>query len=124
MPTPAIVRALIIAYALILVSAQATILFTTPLIWQNGRPRFVMGQDAVIGARDSQCVSEKKQVIAVILSWFVGALGADRFYVGYIGCGIGKLITLGGLGVWWLVDAILFTVGSISDPNGCKLVPM
>jgi TM2 domain-containing membrane protein YozV len=44
---------------------------------------------------------------ALILSIFVGSLGVDRFYLGKIGTGILKLITLGGFGIWWLIDLIL-----------------
>ena len=41
---------------------------------------------------------------ALILSIFFGGLGVDRFYIGDAGLGVGKLLTLGGLGVWALVD--------------------
>lgn len=44
-------------------------------------------------------------LVGVILSWSVGWLGADRFYRGEIGLGVLKLLTIGGLGIWWLVDA-------------------
>lgn len=49
----------------------------------------------------------KKWVAVLLLSIFLGGLGIDRFYMGYIGTGILKLITLGGLGIWWLIDLIL-----------------
>lgn len=55
---------------------------------------------------------DKKIVYALVgtlLSWGVGYLGADRFYKGDVGLGLLKLITLGGLGVWYLVDALLWT---------------
>jgi len=45
----------------------------------------------------------------MILSWIGGELGVDRFYRGQIGLGILKLITAGGAGIWWLVDAIIAT---------------
>ena len=35
--------------------------------------------------------------------------GVDRFLVGNIGKGIGKLLTGGGLGIWWLIDWFLIT---------------
>ena len=50
---------------------------------------------------------DKKWIVALILSIILGGIGVDRFYMGYIGTGILKLITLGGLGIWWLIDLIL-----------------
>lgn len=49
----------------------------------------------------------KDPIISLILSIVVGYLGIDRFYVGDIGLGIIKLITCGGLYIWWLVDIFL-----------------
>ncbi len=46
-------------------------------------------------------------IVALLLSIFVGSLGVDRFVMGHIGLGILKLFTLGGMGVWWLIDVIL-----------------
>ncbi|MEO5949685.1 MAG: TM2 domain-containing protein [Candidatus Saccharimonas sp.] len=48
-------------------------------------------------------------LVGTIISWSLGYLGADRFYRGEAGLGVLKLITLGGFGIWWLVDAILWT---------------
>ena len=50
---------------------------------------------------------EKSPTTALLLSIFLGALGVDRFYLGHIGLGLGKLFTAGGLGVWWLIDIFL-----------------
>ncbi|MBO8479906.1 MAG: TM2 domain-containing protein [Bacteroidetes bacterium] len=49
-------------------------------------------------------VDYKDPTVSLILSIFVGTLGVDRFYIGKIGAGVGKLLTFGGLGVWWLID--------------------
>lgn len=50
---------------------------------------------------------DKNWIAALLLSILVGSLGVDRFYMGYVGLGILKLITLGGFGIWWLIDLIL-----------------
>lgn len=50
---------------------------------------------------------DKKWVAALIISILIGSLGIDRFFMGYVGLGILKLITFGGFGVWWLIDVIL-----------------
>lgn len=47
--------------------------------------------------------------VVMILSWTLGYLGADRFYKGQVGLGVLKLITAGGLLVWWFVDAAYYT---------------
>jgi len=52
----------------------------------------------------------KKWIIALLFSIFLGGLGVDRFYMGYVGTGILKLITFGGFGIWYLIDIILIAV--------------
>lgn len=46
-------------------------------------------------------------VLAIVLSVVFGELGVDRFLIGDIGLGIGKLLTGGGCGIWWLIDLFL-----------------
>ena len=50
---------------------------------------------------------DKSWIAALLISILIGTLGIDRFFMGYIGLGILKLITFGGFGVWWLIDVIL-----------------
>ncbi len=63
-------------------------------------------------------VSEKGFVPTLLLCFFLGALGVHRFYVGKIGTGILQLFTLGGLGIWVLVDFIIIATGSFRDKQG------
>tara|TARA_Y100000817_G_scaffold77464_1_gene59590 strand:+ start:193 stop:513 length:321 start_codon:yes stop_codon:yes gene_type:complete len=56
-----------------------------------------------------------------LLTFFVGVLGIHRFYVGKIGTGVLMLITLGGLGVWFLVDLLLVVTGQFTNKDGQKI---
>lgn len=66
-------------------------------------------------------VSTKGFVPALLLCLFLGVLGVHRFYVGKIFSGILMLLTLGGLGIWQLIDLILIAVGSFRDARGLPL---
>ena len=72
---------------------------------------------------DAMEVSEKGFVPTVLLCFFLGALGVHRFYVGKIGTGILMLLTLGGLGIWTLIDFIVIVVGSFRDKQGLLIKP-
>jgi hypothetical protein len=61
-------------------------------------------------------------LVALLLSIFLGTFGVDRFYLGHVGLGIGKLLTFGGCGIWWLIDVILIAVGNVTDSKGRPLV--
>jgi TM2 domain len=63
----------------------------------------------------------KSWVVAVQLSLVLGMLGADRFYLGYTRLGVLKLATLGGCGLWALVDLVLIMRGQITDAHGRSL---
>jgi len=63
----------------------------------------------------------KSFVATWLLALLLGGLGVDRFYLGKIGTGILKLITLGGLGVWALIDLIITLAGAQRDKLGRPL---
>ena len=65
--------------------------------------------------------SEKGFVPTLLLALFLGGLGAHRFFVGKIGTGILQLLTLGGLGIWALIDTIIIIVGSFKDKQGLPI---
>lgn len=64
----------------------------------------------------------KSKTTAIILSVLLGQLGVDRFYLGYVGLGVVKLITCGGFGIWWLIDLIMICTGSLKPADDSDYV--
>jgi TM2 domain-containing membrane protein YozV len=72
---------------------------------------------------DEMDVSDKGFVPAILLCFFLGALGVHRFYVGKIGTGILMLLTFGGLGIWTLIDFIIIVTSNFRDKQGRLIKP-
>lgn len=62
--------------------------------------------------------SGKSQVTALILAILIGGIGIHRFYLGYTWQGIVQLLTLGGCGIWSLIDLIRIITGDLQPKNG------
>lgn len=70
---------------------------------------------------EGQTPKRKEWMVALLLSIFLGAYGIDRFYLGHTGLGVAKLLTCGGLGIWWLIDIIMIVQNKMLDANGQPL---
>lgn len=66
-------------------------------------------------------MGEKRILPALLLCFFLGVLGVLRFSVGKIGTGILQLVTLGGLGIWVLIDFIMIIGGAFTRKEGNKI---
>lgn len=69
----------------------------------------------------SEGLSEKRILPAFLLCFFFGVFGVHRFYAGKVLTGILQLVTIGGFGIWWLVDLILILTGSFRDGDGRRI---
>jgi hypothetical protein len=65
--------------------------------------------------------SEKSFVTMLILCFVLGIYGVHRFYAGKPGTGIVMLFTLGGLGIWTLIDFIKIATSNFTDGDGNKI---
>ena len=61
---------------------------------------------------------DKSHVAAILLSFFLGGLGIHRFYLGYTWQGVVQLLTLGGLGIWALIDFIRIIIKDLQPKDG------
>lgn len=67
-------------------------------------------------------MSDKRVLPLFLLFFFLAWLGVHRFYVGKIGTAILFILTLGGFGIWWIIDLILIVTGNFKDKQGQKII--
>lgn len=78
-------------------------------------PRPTFGYNA---PSDDPNASDKDWLTTLLLCFFLGYLGVHRFYTGNTLYGVLQLITLGGCGIWTLIDLVLLLTGSYQDEQG------
>lgn len=66
-------------------------------------------------------MTDKKVLPLFLLFFFLAWLGVHRFYAGKIGTAILFILTLGGFGIWWIIDLILIVTGNFKDKQGQKI---
>ncbi len=65
---------------------------------------------------------KKKQLTLLLLCVAFGLLGVHRFYKGKNITGILMLLTLGGIGIWYLIDLATILMGKFPDKKRAKKV--
>ncbi len=67
--------------------------------------------------------SEYNQIVAILLWWFAGVIGAHRFYTGKWMSGLLYLFTFGLFGIGWVYDGVMLVTGRFTDANGYVIGP-
>lgn len=113
-------RILLSMFALLLVSSfSAYASFPVENITNNGSSQTTISNAAASTTLSSPAAvnSGKSQVTALLLALLVGGIGIHRFYLGYTWQGVVQLLTLGGLGIWSLIDLIRIITGDLEPKN-------
>ncbi len=82
-------------------------------------PKCGVRQNAIKGNGD---LEGSDWLTTLLLCFFLGVFGVHRFYTKSTGVGVAQLLTLGGCGIWALIDFILILTGGFKDGTGKPLV--
>ncbi len=84
-------------------------------VWGVRQPIFYANQPF---QQQNNTFQDDRWLPALLFCFFLGPFGAHRFYLGQIGTAVIQLLTLGGCGIWYLIDLIMIIVGKYKDANG------
>lgn len=88
---------------------------------QYGAPPYANLPAPVVQGGGVPPEGDKNYLLTVLLSFFFGMFGIDRFYLGKVGTGLAKLFTFGGWGIWYLIDLLMTLFGAQRDAQGRRL---
>lgn len=100
----------------IVASVSATAINPTAVLTKQQK-REIKKQEKLVKKIEKAKAGNKSWVAAILLCFFLGGLGIHRFYLGYTWQGVVQLLTLGGLGIWVLIDFIRIIIKDLK-PNG------
>ena len=66
-------------------------------------------------------VNDNNFVLVATLCFLLGVFGVHRFYCGKIISGVLMVLTIGGLGIWALVDFVIVCFGEFTDSQRRKI---
>ena len=71
--------------------------------------------------KETSAVSDKKRLLTLLICLLFGIFGAHHFYAGKIKTGLLMLLTIGGLGIWYVIDCLIVLFGEFADNEGRKI---
>jgi hypothetical protein len=82
-------------------------------------PKCGVRQQLIATPLSAEIVEQRnKWITCLLLCWFLGVLGIHRFYTGHTALGVLQVLTLGGCGIWALIDFIIIVSGNFKDAQG------
>lgn len=67
--------------------------------------------------------SNKNYLFTLLICFFLGTLGLHRLYAGKTKTAVLMFLTLGGLGMWWLIDLTQVALMRLKDNKGLVIKP-